>query len=658
MSKDHDSRLSALRTQMKNNGVDAYLVPRADEYQNEFVAPHAERLKYLTGFSGSAGLGLVMMDRAILFTDARYTEQAANEISANDYEIVDIAKTAPKDWMIENLCDTAIGYDPNLITIRFMEGLKSLTTQPLEKNLIDEIWSDQPRHPAAGMEIFSDSIAGKTAQNKIKTVCKTLRQEEISHYILNTPASVAWLLNIRARDIQYIPAPLCTAIIDIRGESVTLFSAPRPETTQPPPFSVPSSAPVTPVPPISLSGSLSPSSSPAPSSPVSSSAPSSASSRTASLPSYSSPHRQQGLYYVKYIEEADQQALLTLVSDYCADATSIGFDYASTPVMFQHVLSGKAIETHNITDPCSHPRSLKTLSEQDAIQKAHTIDGAAIVRFLRCIEQKGKTLDEVSAGKTLLEFRAEHSAFQGPSFPTICGLNANGALIHYRAMPESHAKLEQGGLLLVDSGGQYYDSAQAIAGTTDITRTVVLGDLSPALHEEVQGHYTRVLKGHIAVAQATFPAGTTGAQIDALARQPLWEAGLDYAHGTGHGVGCYLAVHEDAANLSPRSHKALEPGMLLSNEPGYYKSGSHGIRLENLVFVKKTGQQDSLGRDVLGFRDVTLAPFELDLIDDSLLDKQEIQWLNTYHTRVFETLSDHLDGDEIDWLRAKTVPIE
>jgi Xaa-Pro aminopeptidase len=320
----------------------------------------------------------------------------------------------------------------------------------------------------------------------------------------------------------------------------------------------------------------------------------------------------------------------------------VGLDCKRAPLAFKVILERTGARIKDLQDPCILPRAQKTQAEQAAIRAAHVRDGAAMVKFLHWLDTHAPngTLTEISIGEKIEEFRSADPGYRGPSFPAIVGYESNGAIIHYRASPETSRTVKPLGLLLIDSGGQYSD------GTTDITRTISIG----APTDEMRINFTHVLRGHIALARARFPEGTVGAQIDTLARQPLWNAGLDYPHGTGHGVGCYLSVHEEAASISPRGQDPLKPGMLLSNEPGYYKEGAYGIRIESLVLVK---QEESM----LCFETVTLAPIDRRLIVTEMLLKDERGWIDAYHARVYDTLEKSLDAQTRVWLKAQTAPL-
>lgn len=554
---------------MAGAGVDGFIVPRADEWQGEFVAAYAERLAWLTGFTGSAGLAVVLVDKAAVMSDGRYTIQMAQQVDQALYETVDITQVKLQDWLGEHAgVEHVIGYDSRLHSAAQIDALKErgLTLRPVV-NLVDQVWADQPAAPAAPVQAFPEEVAGMSAADKCAMVAQTLQDNALEAMVLTLPDSLCWLLNVRGGDTDYIPQVLSYAVIH-QDSRVTWFID------------------------------------------------------SARVPSEARFDR------LEIVSPEKMESFLGGLKG------RVGLDFKRSPDWFRGALH--AVELVDLTDPCIAPKARKTPQEQAAIKQAHIKDGAAMVRFLAWLAE-GDRGDEIAVSDKLEEFRRMDADYKGQSFPSISGFGPNGAIVHYRATPKTSAALEEGSLYLIDSGGQYH------FGTTDITRTVAIGEPT----QEMRENFTRVLQGHIAVALAEFEPGTLGRQIDALARKPLQEVGLDFAHGTGHGVGCYLAVHEEAANLSPRGENALEAGMLLSNEPGYYKEGAYGIRIENLVLVVEKG-------DHLGFETVSFAPIDRVLIVAEMLSDSERTWLNDYHAAVFEKVSPHLDGADLAWLEAKT----
>ncbi len=570
MPENHTSyqaRLTSLRMQMKDLNLDGFILPRTDEFQGEFLASYAERLAWITGFTGSAGAAIILNDKAVVMSDGRYTIQLTQQVDQSLFSCEDSTQISIGKWLVDNMSEGRIGYDQWLHTPGQIEKIQEALIEtniiliPLSENLVDKVWRDQPKKPSAPVTLFPDDIAGKSSVQKRAEIASELKSAGVGACLITLSDSICWLLNIRGGDIGYSPLVLSYAIL-YDDATLDWFVDPR-----------------------KVSNDI-----------------------RAALGDD---------IRIKAMDEIEN--FLTGLSDV------IAMDTASAPIAFENMLVKAGKEYVLIKDPCVAPKSIKTPSEQDAVRKAHITDGIAITKFLKWLadENKSTPMSELSIENKLEGFRKESKDYIEPSFPTIAGFASNGAIVHYRASTQTDKAIEDNGLLLVDSGGQYK------WGTTDITRTVAIG--TPT--QEMRENYTRVLKGHIAVANAKFPKGTTGKDIDTLARAPLREVGLDYAHGTGHGVGCYLCVHEAAANLSPRGELALEAGMLISNEPGYYKEGEYGIRLENLVLV-----QEEESADMLYFETVTLAPFADDLIVKEMLSDDEMRWLDSYHKKVLSIL--------------------
>lgn len=587
MDTSYASKLTALRTNLKKQGLGGFIVPRADRFQGENPAACDERLEWLTGFSGSAGTAIILLHKAVVLTDGRYTIQVKQQVDATLFETADSTKVKIGTWLSENIQeDIVIGYDPWLHTPRqistLQEGLKNtaIRLKPVSENPVDAVWQDRPGAPVGRVEIFPQEYAGHSHIEKRERIAEAVQKAGAQATLIGLPDSICWLLNVRGSDVNYSPLVLSYALVHATEERIDWFVDP---------------AKLTPEVQTHLGNS------------------------------------------VQISDFADLEKTLEKLK-----LESVLLDFDRAPVAFKMKLEENGITVIDGKDPCVDPKSIKTKAEQDAIASAHKRDALAMVRFLRWLDLDAPGgLDELGVVAKLEECRAASPLYRGPSFSTIAGFGANGAIIHYRASPETNLPLVAPGLLLLDSGGQYPD------GTTDITRTIAIG--APSMDMKVNN--TLVLKGHIALARAHFPGGTTGAQIDALARQALWNAGLDYAHGTGHGVGCFLQVHEEAASISPRGKDALKAGMLISNEPGYYAEGEYGIRIESLVLVEEQGD------GMLGFKTVTLVPIDKNLIVVEMLTDEERGWLNIYHEHVFIILSPHLTGEEAAWLRDKTSAI-
>lgn len=593
------SRLAALRRVLAEAGLDGFVVPRADEHLGEYVPACAERLAWLTGFTGSAGLAAVLAERAAVFTDGRYTLQLAAQTDPAAWERRHLVDDPPPAWLAAAAPGGRIGYDPWLMSedalARYTDA--GLDMVPVAENPVDRVWTDRPPPPRAPAVPHPPEYAGRSSAEKRAEVAGLLRKARHDAAVLTDPASVCWLFNIRGADVPYTPFALGFALLHA-DESVELFMDPAklpPETRA------------------WLGGGV-------------------AASDRAGLP-----------------------AALARLS-----GRRVRVDSGGSPVWFAQALRAAGASVAPGLDPCALPKACKNPVEQQGAREAQRRDAVALCRFLRWLGEAVPAggVTECSAAERLLAFRGEVPGFRGESFPAISGAGEDGAIIHHRATPETDRPIRPDEPYLIDSGAQYPD------GTTDVTRTVWTGPGEPPA--ELRDHYTRVLKGHIALATAVFPEGVSGPHLDAFARRALWDAGLDYDHGTGHGVGSYLSVHEGPASLSRAGRMVpLAPGMILSDEPGYYRAGAYGIRLENLLLVQRAGvpgqpsgvsapqgaaQGAARGasKPFLHFETLTLAPFDRRLIEAGMLSAQERAWVDAYHARVAAEVD--VDGDAAVWL--------
>ena len=587
-------RVKSVRAQMADSGIQALLVPRSDEFQGEYVPACAERLKWLTGFSGSAGLAVITMKAAALATDGRYTVQAAGQVHKATFEVIDSTQQPWLEWLAAKLPNGGtIGFDPRLHTAAAINALKAeaephgFTLKALSANLIDRAWGrNRPAAPIGAITVQPIHLAGATAETKIADIQKLLKAEQQAAVILSMPDSVSWAFNIRGSDVPHNPVVLAFAIVPVKGKP-ELF-------VDPAKFTVDSKKH------LSAFAKLSP------------------------------------------IEE-----LGTRLRDLKADKDrKVRVDPSTASAWIVNTLGSSA--AHG-TDPCVLPKAKKNKAELDGTRAAHLRDGVAMARFLAWLdgESQSNSLDEIRVVERLEAFRSVTGALKDISFATIAGSGPNGALPHYRVSKDSNRLLQQGEMIVIDSGGQYQD------GTTDITRTVAIGTPS----QEMRLRFTQVLKGHIAIATARFPVGTRGVQLDTLARYHLWQAGLDFDHGTGHGVGSFLSVHEGPQSISKRGMAMLEPGMIISNEPGFYKYGAFGIRIENLEVVTEPAPIKGGDRPMLGFECLTLAPIDSRCIEPDQLTQAEVAWINAYHARVLAALGPDLGPEERKWLTAACKPI-
>ncbi|MDE1172569.1 MAG: aminopeptidase P family protein [Parvibaculaceae bacterium] len=583
-------RARRLRAELSRQKLDGFLVPRSDEHQGEYVPPHAERLRWLTGFSGSAGLALVMLDKAAIFVDGRYTLQVRAQVDVNVFEPRHLVDEPVTGWIEHHLpAGGRLGYDPWLHTVdqraRYEAAVKKAGGElvPVSRNLVDMVWEDQPEVPLAPVVPHPVELAGEASSSKLARIAASLG--EADGFVLTMPDSIAWLFNIRGGDVSHVPLPLSFAIVNSDGGAELFIDGRK-------------------------------------------------------LDAEVRAH----LGNVVTVREPDEFA--PALDALGAAGRAILLDPASCAVFIHDRLAAAGARILKGTDPCELPKACKTDAEISGSRAAHIRDGLALTRFLAWLAAEGPkgTVDEIAAAKRLEAFRAETGKLKDLSFDTISGAGDNGAIVHYRVTTATNRLLRPGELFLVDSGAQYVD------GTTDVTRTVAIGE--PGAEEK--DRFTRVLKGHIAIATARFPEGTTGAQIDALARMALWQAGLDFDHGTGHGVGSYLSVHEGPQRISKFGGAAFRPGMIVSNEPGFYKTGAYGIRIENLLVVTGPAAIEGGEREMLGFETLTLAPIDLALVEPSLLNADERAWLNGYHARVRETHAPHLELPLRAWLAHAT----
>jgi Xaa-Pro aminopeptidase len=591
MTDRPDRRLAALRAELRDQDLDGFIVPRADEHLGEYVPASAERLAWLTGFTGSAGLAAVLADKAAVFTDGRYVLQLTAQTDPALWEQLHITEDPPPAWVAANAPEGAkIGYDPFLIS---EEGLgrytdAGLAMYPVARNPIDAVWASRPAPPLAPARPHPLEHAGRSATEKREQVAALLREAKQDAAVLSDPASIAWLLNIRGDDVPFTPFALGFALTHADG-GTELFMDP------------------------------------------------------AKLPD--ATREWLGNTVSVAGREALEPALVRLAGK------RVRVDGSGTPVWFAQTLRAAGAVVAAGPDPCLLPKACKNEVEQQGSRNAHARDAVAVCRFLHFLADTDPigSETEMSAAAKLLALRQDVDGFRGESFPAISGAGEHGAVIHYRVTEESNRRIRPDEVYLIDSGAQFPD------GTTDVTRTVWTGPGEPPA--ELREQVTRVLKGHIAIATLVFPQGVGGAHLDAFARRALWQAGLDYDHGTGHGVGSYLSVHEGPVSLSRLARPVpIAAGMILSNEPGYYLPGHYGIRLENLLLVREATMAGA-SKPFLQFETLTLAPFDRRLIDPGLLETAELAWLDAYHARVLAEVGPHLERPARDWLALACAPL-
>lgn len=600
LMQTHEARLDALRKELARRGLDGFVVPISDEHMSEYVGAYAQRLAWLTGFGGSAGSAVVLRDRAAIFVDGRYTVQVREQVDGKLFEYQSVPQTSPAEWLAANAPDGArIGYDAWLHSKDWARGVtRALADKGGElvavgSNPVDAVWADRPEASAAPAIVHTDDNAGRASADKRAEVADWLKARGYDAAVISALDSIAWLLNIRGSDVDHTPVALSYVIAHDDG-TAELFIAPEKVT----------------------------------------------------------PDLTQHLGNAVSIRpRLDFEKALGELS-----GKKVAVDPNFGVAAIFDALEKAGAKPVAVRDPTILPKAMKNPVEQQGQRDAQARDGAAEVKFLRWLESAapkgGET--ELSAAATLRSFREGTGLLRDLSFNTISAAGPHAAIPHYSVDEDSNLPIAPGSIYLVDSGGQYAD------GTTDITRTVWIGPGEPS--QEQRDRFTRVLKGHIALAVQTFPQGTSGAQLDSLARQFLWMAGVDYAHGTGHGVGSFLAVHEGPQRIAkPRGGQAgtdqeLMAGMILSNEPGYYKPGEFGIRIENLVLVERR-EIPAMEGEWLGFETLTLVPIDKTLVDRDMLTEAEVDWWNDYHARVLEVLAPQLSGEDLAWLEEACSPL-
>ena len=596
----HEARLYALRKELKARRLDGFVIPISDEHMSEYVGAYAQRLAWLTGFGGSAGTAVVLADKAAMFVDGRYTLQVREQVDGRLYEYQSVPATSVAAWLAENAAPGArIGFDPWLHGKPWADAAaaalagKQAELVPVEGNPVDAIWTDRPAPSPAPALVHDNAYTGKSSEAKRSDVAEWLAAKGLDAAVVSALDGVAWLLNIRGTDVERTPVALSFVLAHADG-TAQLFIEPEKVTPD-------------------LRAHLG--------------------NAVTILPRGDFVPQLQALAGKKVAVDPER----------------------AVQAVFG-VLAAAGAEVVETTDPTVLAKAVKNPVEQAGQRAAQHRDGAAIAKFLHWLSVEGPKggETELSAAAKLQAFRAQSDLLRDLSFDTISAAGPHAASPHYRVDEESNLTISPNSIYLVDSGGQYLD------GTTDITRTVWIGPGEPSA--EHKDRFTRVLKGHIALALAVFPKGTVGGQLDTVARYALWQAGVDYAHGTGHGVGSFLSVHEGPQRIAKATGgqagtgQELLAGMILSNEPGYYKAGEYGIRIENLVLVEPRAIAGADG-EYLGFENLTWAPIDRTLVDTALLTGEELRWWDDYHARVEAILAPQLQGEALAWLRQACQPL-
>ncbi|MGO8911030.1 MAG: aminopeptidase P family protein [Bradyrhizobium sp.] len=588
------ARLSAFREELARRNLTGFVVPRADQQQNEYVAPSEERLAWLTGFTGSAGLAIVLSREAAVFVDGRYTLQAAKQVDTRAWHVEALVDPPPEAWLARHLvAGDRLGFDPWLHTSAAAERLAAACAKAgteliaVDSNPLDSVWTERPAPPLAPVTVHGTQFSGEAETDKLKRIGLEIDRLGVDALVLSDSHAVAWTFNIRGGDVSHTPLPLSYALVPKTGRP-TVFIDHR------------------------------------------------------KLSNSARDHLE------RTADVAEPGALTPKLTELARGGAAIALDSATAADALSRLISAAGGKPVRGNDPVSLLKAVKNITEIEGTRAAHRRDAVALARFLAWIDREAPTgaLTEIDAVEALETFRRDTGALKDVSFPTISGTGPNGAIVHYRVTRKSNRRIAPGDLLLIDSGAQYED------GTTDVTRTIAIGQ--PSM--EMGDRFTRVLRGHIAIARAVFPDGTTGAQLDTLARQFLWQAGIDFEHGTGHGVGSYLSVHEGPARISKLGTTPLKRGMILSNEPGYYKTDAFGIRIENLELVVGT-EVTGAEKPVNAFETLTLAPIDRRLIDLNMLTGEELSWLNDYHEKVRHAVRPHVDEATKLWLDAATAPL-
>ena len=596
----HEARLDALRKQLARQNLDGFVIPISDEHMSEYVGGYAQRLAWLTGFGGSAGTAVVLKDSAAMFVDGRYTLQVRDQVDGRFWDYQSVPQTSVATWLGEHAPEGArIGYDAWLHGKPWVDAARKALSESggelvaVTANPVDAVWQDRPEPSDAPAAVHSTEHAGKSSQEKRAAIAEWLTGKKLDAVVIAALDSLAWLFNIRGADVERTPVALGFALVHADG-TADLFMA------------------------------------------------------DSKLPAEVRAHLGNA------VRVHPREGFVPALGD--LSGKRVGVDPERSVHAIFAALEAADAKIVELRDPCVLAKAVKNPAEQAGHRAAQARDGAALSRFLKWLGETAPagTETELSAAAQLQMRRDETGVLKDLSFDTISGAGPNAAIPHYRVSEESNRRIEPNSVYLVDSGGQYLD------GTTDVTRTVWIGPDAPS--SEVKDRFTRVLKGHIALARAVFPQGTTGSQLDSFARRFLWEAGLDYAHGTGHGVGSFLSVHEGPQRIAksaggqPGTEQELLAGMILSNEPGYYKSGAYGIRIENLVLVEPREIAGAEGA-FLGFETLTFAPIDRALVATDLLTPEETAWWNGYHAEVLAKLGAQLTGAELAWLKRACAPL-
>ena len=572
------NKLKKIRQVINFYKLDGYIVPKNDEFFGEYIHVSKDRLKFISSFSGSAGIGLIMQNQAFIFVDGRYTLQAKRECNSR-FKIVEIHKKRPKKLFSKIKNKINIGFDSKLHTTLSLKTLfksKKINLIPFENNLIDKIWKNKPKQSLKKFYILNNKNTGENYKNKVRKVIKLMKKISVNKLLITAPENIAWLMNIRGNDSNFSPIPNCNAVL-YTNERIDLIVDKK------------------------------------------------------------KIDKKFKIFFGDKLNFVSPEKIFEYFAKLESNKSKFLLDILTCSHFYKALIKKNGFNFIEKLDPIYSLKALKNRTEINNMKISHKYDGIALTKFIYWVKNNYLKLNltEMSVQNKLESFRKKSKYYKFPSFNTISGTGPNGAIVHYRATPDTNRKLKKGHLYLVDSGGQYF------YGTTDVTRTIPLGTQS----EKIKDVYTRVLKGHISVIKFKINNSTTGKKIDTAARKPLKSIGLNYEHGTGHGVGFFLNVHEGPQAISPNNNIRLKEGMILSNEPGYYEKNKFGIRIENLIYIKKNENNKLI------FENLTYAPIDLDMVKFDMLTQNEKEYINKYNNEVFKKIGPYLNEKERNWLK-------
>ena len=583
----YKKKIRLLSNLLKKKGCNYYLLPRTDKFLNEFISEEDERVKWLTGFTGSFAFVIISLKKNLIFTDGRYINQIKKEVDQKTFKILNINEKDPILWLRDEikakekvLIDSWLFASNNFNYIKKIIEKKRCEVLLSKEIFIDKIWKKKLNRINKKIFIRETKYSGISFKNKIKVIKKILKKKRINNFFFSSPESISWLLNIRSNEIKYTPIALSFLLLNLDDKSYFCGK------------------------------------------------------KNGNIEKYFGP----------YFNIFDIKNLKEVLINFAITNKEIYLDPNKTPYFIENFFKTVGLDVKYSEDPCTNLKLIKNFTEIKGSKSSHIRDGASVCKFLFWLDEiikNNKKVTELTASKKLFDYRKKNKLFYGLSFETISGFGSNGSIIHYRVSKSTNKTLKKNNLYLFDSGAQYLD------GTTDVSRTISIGDNPTNEQKEI---FTRVLKGNIELSNYNFTEKTKGSELDKIARKYLQKKKYDYPHGTGHGVGSFLSVHEGPISISKKSNTKFKKGMFLTNEPGFYKKNEYGIRIENMLLVVKRNK-------FLSFKVLTLVPIDIKLIDLNLLNIREKKWLNNYHNKVFDKINKFLSKKEVEWLKEKTLPI-